>query len=123
MTSRLALAGRRILLVEDNYMIAMDMVATLREAGAALLGPASRLDQALALLHTSRDPPDFAVLDLDLHGVPSYPVADALIERGVPFLFTTGFNSDGIAARYRSYPRLEKPVRDRTLLAALATAG
>ena len=114
------LAGRRLLVVEDDYLIAVDTVDLLRSAGATVLGPAVDVQQALALL--DRETPDLAVLDLDLHGQPSYPVADLLVARGVPFVFTTGFSAEIIPAGYLRHLRLQKPVAERALLAALKTA-
>ena len=120
--SNTVLAGCRILVVEDDFLIAIDMVDVLRSAGATVVGPAADIAQAVALLDGTTALPDLAVLDLDLHGAPSYPVADLLAARGVPFVFTTGFSAEAVAAAYRSHPRLEKPVGERMLLAALQTA-
>ncbi len=110
---------RRILLVEDDYVIAMDMADMLKGFGVEVMGPAGTVAQALSLLASDPAGPDFAILDLDLHGTPSYAVADMLMTRGTPLLFITGFSADAVPARYRSCPRLEKPVGERALRAAL----
>ena len=120
--SATALAGRRVLVVEDDYMIAMDMAEMLQSAGATVIGPVGDIAQAAALLDRSAPAPDLAILDLDLLGSPSYPIADLLVARGVPFVFTTGYSAEAIALPYRSHARLEKPVGERALLAALRMA-
>ncbi len=113
------LVGCRVLVVEDDYVIAIDTVGMLEDAGAVPVGPVGWVAEALA---TASDPAvelDLAILDLDLHGTPSYPVADALAARGVPFVFTTGFSPDLIEPAYRGLVRLEKPVSAHALLRAL----
>ncbi|MGU3540569.1 response regulator [Methylobacterium sp. A54F] len=104
-----ALAGRRVLLVEDEYFIADDMRRALEERGAEVLGPVGSVDTALALIaETPRI--DGAVLDINLRDVMAYPVADRLRERGVPFLFATGYERSTIPARYADVRHCEKPV-------------
>ncbi len=113
------LAGRRVLVVEDDYVIATDTVGMLEEAGASPIGPIGWLDEALAVASDLDVQFDFAILDVDLHGVPSYQIADALQARGIPFVFATGFSLDAIGTAYSKYARLEKPVSERALLLAL----
>jgi CheY-like chemotaxis protein len=109
MTDR-TLAGCRILLVEDEYMLAEDLREEMESAGAIVLGPVPDIEGALALL--AEEPRiDGAVLDINLGGVESYPVADELLRRNVPFLFTTGYNRDAIPERYLHVSRCQKPVR------------
>ncbi len=117
MTDRLG--GLRFLVVEDDYLIATDMVDLLELMGARTIGPVGRVEDALALLEVEGDALDGAVLDLDLSGRLAYPVADALAARGLPFVFATGFAADAIDPAYRGCTRLEKPVDPRALLAAL----
>ncbi len=112
------LLGKRILVVEDDYMIAYDMVDALRAAGAVPVGPVGRMGDTLKLLRTEAAL-DGAVLDVDLHGTPSYPIADALIANGVPFVFATGFSAEALDPAYRHHPRLEKPISERALAAIL----
>lgn len=116
-----SLVGCRILVVEDDYMIGTDVVDMLTSAGAVPVGPVGRVAEALALAADGARPLDLAILDVNLHGVPSYPVADALIARGIPVVFTTGFSADAVEAAYRRHPRLEKPVSERALLQILRT--
>jgi CheY-like chemotaxis protein len=100
-----SLAGRRILLVEDEAIVSMILEDMLVELGCEIVGPASRLDQALDMLDSESF--EAVVLDLNLNGVPTYPVADALAERGVPFLFSTGYNN--LKNVYKNLPTLHKP--------------
>jgi CheY-like chemotaxis protein len=108
----------RILVVEDEMLVAMNIEDMLLELGHEVAGLASRLGPALALARESRF--DAAMLDVNLAGEPSFPVADLLIERGLPFLFATGYGRQGIEARYRDYPLLQKPFRTADLEQALA---
>ncbi len=102
------LAGCRVLLVEDEYFLAHEMRRALEESGAEVLGPAGRVEEALALIEgTGRI--DAAMLDLNLRDVMAFPVADALRERGVPFVFTTGYDQAMLPERYSGVRRLEKP--------------
>jgi CheY-like chemotaxis protein len=93
-----------ILVVEDEYFIADDMAKALEQLGADVVGPARNQGEALALL-SSGEGIDAAVHDINLRGLTVFPIADALIEQGVPFVFVAGyarFSSDKI-------PRWEKP--------------
>ena len=116
----MSLNGRHVLVVEDDYVIATDILDMLTTAGAVPVGPIGWEDEALALVTDAKVALDLAILDIDLHGTPSYRIADALTARRVPLVFATGFNSEAVAQAYRTYPRLEKPVSQRALLAALA---
>ena len=115
-----ALQGRRVLLVEDEFLIASDLVRLLRQQGAEVLGPASSVRAALDLLQTAVQGPDGAVLDVNLRGEMAFPVADALHARGVPFVFATGYTADMIPARYASVPCCEKPFEGPEIVRALA---
>lgn len=103
------LDGKVILVVEDEYFIAAELCRSLETAGVRVLGPAGRLGDALDLIAQS-DHIDGALVDLSLHGVTAFPVADALAERCVPFLFVTGYDDAAIPERYRSVPHYQKPV-------------
>jgi DNA-binding response OmpR family regulator len=85
---------RRILLVEDEPMIAFALEDMVLELGFDVVGPAHRLSEALALAADAEV--DAAVLDVNLNDVPSFPVADLLRERGIPFLFATGYAEGGV---------------------------
>jgi DNA-binding response OmpR family regulator len=110
-----ALTGRRILLVEAEAIVSMVLEDMLTELGCEVVGPASDLEQALEMLEA--DSFDAVVLDLNLNGLPSYPVADALAQRGVPFLFSTGY--DNLKNGYRNLPTLQKPYGQEQLGAKL----
>src|SRR3954467_14286390 len=88
-----SLRGRCLLVVEDEYLIAADLTASLESLGVEVIGPAASVEEALALVHNSSDRIDGAVLDINLRNERVYPVADVLIERGVPFVFTTGYDA------------------------------
>jgi CheY-like chemotaxis protein len=108
----------RILIVEDEMLVAMNIEDMLLELGHEVAGLASRLGPALALAREGRF--EAAMLDVNLAGEASFPVADILIERGIPFLFATGYGRQGIEERYRDRPILQKPFRAAELGAALA---
>ncbi len=122
MQQDIALAGRRILIVEDEFLVAEYLGEILRSAGAEVLGPVGRVPEALAFLRSETGPLDAVVLDVNLHGQPSFPIADELVRRGIRFVFTTGYDGRAIEPAYRDYPRCEKPFREEALLAALSPA-
>ncbi|MDB5693067.1 MAG: CheY-like receiver [Alphaproteobacteria bacterium] len=107
----------RILIVEDEMLVAMNIEDMLLELGHEVAGIASRLEPALALAREGGF--DVAMLDVNLAGDRSFPVADLLIARGIPFVFATGYGPEGIDAEYRDQPVLQKPFRARDLAAAL----
>ena len=88
------LAGRRILIVEDEALVAMLVEDALLDAGAEVIGPVATVAEAMALLDAGS--PDGAVLDLNLAGETSTPVADLLAARGVPFVVATGYGAEGL---------------------------
>jgi CheY-like chemotaxis protein len=112
------LNGRRILVVEDEYFVADDLVQALTRLGADVLGPVPTRDEALELLATA-GPIDLAVLDINLEDEAVYPVADLLAIQGVPFLFATGYSQALVPAQYRHVPRWEKPFDPQTFAQAL----
>jgi CheY-like chemotaxis protein len=109
-----ATAGLRILLVEDEAMVAMIIEDTLNDLGCEILGPMSSIERALAAAQTT-ERIDGAFLDVNLRGELVYPVAEALEARGVPFAFVTGYGEQGIAERFRSAPVLTKPFLPETV--------
>ena len=114
------LDGRRILLVEDEYLIAVETKRWLEAAGARVIGPFPRVEPALDHLEIE-GAPDAAVLDVNLgDGEWVYPVADRLGAVGVPYLFVTGDVRVEDDPAYRDRPRLEKPVLDDELVRAVA---
>lgn len=91
-------------------MLAADLQDELASAGAIILGPVGDLAAALALI-ASEPEIDGAVLDINLDGELSYPIADELLRRAVPLLFTTAYSADAIPERYRQIARCQKPIR------------
>ncbi len=121
MNSRtLLLAGRRILIVEDDFLVARVLVDLLEDAGAQIAGPIGSLDEAIRFLESDMQPLDAAVLDVNLHGRKSYPIADILAARRVGFVFATGYGAGILQEKYQRHPRCEKPFDQAGLLAALA---
>jgi CheY-like chemotaxis protein len=115
-----SLAGRRILVVEDEYIIAVEVKRWLLAAGCDVLGPVPSVDQALDLVEDRR--PDAAVLDVNLgDGCTAYPIADKLSELGVPYLLATGDVRVADTSVYRHRPRLEKPYLQSELVRALTS--
>jgi CheY-like chemotaxis protein len=115
------LTGRRILVVEDELMIAMLVEDMLTDLGCSVVGPAHALADALAL---ARSEPgiDAALLDVNLGGQPVFAVADALREMGVPAIFSTGYGDAGLRDVDRGAPVLQKPFRAGDLARALNEA-
>jgi DNA-binding LytR/AlgR family response regulator len=122
MEAATALLGRRILIVDDDYLIALVVIDFLEEAGAEILGPLGQADEAIAFIEANGTAIDGAVLDVNLHGAKSYPVADALEAHEIGFIFATGYGADALDGDYRKYPRCEKPFNELTLVATLAKA-
>lgn len=119
MTEKQALlAGRRVLIVEDEYLVADDVAAALRAAGAAVVGPFGSLRAAERALTDERF--DCAVLDVNLRGEHSAPIARSLDAAGVPTLLVTGYSRDALPEALQAAPRLEKPMAVREVPAALA---
>ena len=112
-----ALAGRRVLLVEDEAVIAFAVEDMLGELGVAVVGPAFRLDEAIELAQAEAI--DAAILDVNLNDQRSYAVADELARRGVPFLFATGYAEAGVQWTGHEVPLLAKPYRQEQIAAAL----
>lgn len=114
-----------VLVVEDEYLLAEDLQHALTRAGATVLGPVPDVAEALALIAAGARI-DMAVLDLNLRGDIAFPVADALLARGVPFALSTGYDERWLPARFAAVPRLEKPFKVERLaerLAPLRSAG
>jgi CheY-like chemotaxis protein len=99
--------GRRILVVEDEFLIRMLLEDMLTDLGYELVGVAGRVDEALELAKTKDF--DLAILDVNLDGHDVYPVADLIGKRGLPFMFVTGYGGRGLPDTYRDRPTLQKP--------------
>jgi CheY-like chemotaxis protein len=112
------LSGRRILVVEDEMLILMMIEVILADLGCESVTAAATINQAITLI--DEEVFDAAMLDVNLKGSNSYPVADALVARGVPFFFSTGNNGLHMMDRYNDTPVLRKPFRDEDLAAIFA---
>ena len=110
----LPLAGKRILLVEDEYYIADDLKRTLHGAGAAVVGPFSTVAKAREAV--DHDGFDYAVIDLNLNGEDGGQIADLLIEKGKSVAIATGYGLNSIPERFSEVPRIEKPFDPPALL-------
>ena len=108
------LRGLRILIVEDESLILLTIQDIVEELGCEVVGTAIQAEKAIATI--CGRPVDVALLDVNLgEDRTSYPVADALAVRGIPFAFVTGYGSGGVRAGYQDRPVLSKPVDQRSL--------
>ncbi|HYE28649.1 MAG TPA: response regulator [Allosphingosinicella sp.] len=112
------LAGKRILIVEDEPIIAMLLEDMLRDFGCEVVGPVLRLAEARATALDERL--DGAILDVNLGDGPSFSVAAILAGRGIPFCFSTGYGESAVPPEFGSAPVLQKPYRQDVLAAHLA---
>ena len=115
------LVKRRVLVAEDEYMIAEEIATTLGDAGAVVLGPVPGVAEALRLL-AAESRIDAALLDVNLGGEAIWPVVNALLARGVPVVLASGYDASAIPATYAGLPRCEKPATGRDLARALVRA-
>lgn len=109
--------GRRVLVVEDEALVAMLVEDALLDAGFTVIGPAATVEEAMNFLATER--PDAVVLDLNLAGETSTPVADALASRGIPYVIATGYGASGLPAGHQQAMVLAKPYDPSELTAML----
>ena len=115
------MSNRRALVVEDEVLVGMLIEEMLRELGYEIAGLSTHLDQAVTLARTAQF--DVALLDINLNGRQSFPVADAVRARGLPILFATGYGSRIVPEPYRNAPILQKPFSLEELKGALQRAG
>lgn len=118
--SKRELSNRKVLVVEDEMIIAMLIEDMLDEFGCKLVGPATNVPRALELI--AKESIDVAVLDLNLDGKDTYAIADALQRKNVPFIFATGYGSAGLRQEYGNRPVLQKPFPASDLETALTEA-
>jgi CheY-like chemotaxis protein len=112
--------GKRVLVVEDELMIRMLLQDMLLDLGHTLAGEAGRIDEALTLARHGDF--DVAILDVNLNGEPITPVVDILVERGLPFVFATGYGQRGVPESHRTIPILQKPFQAEALARAIEAA-
>lgn len=112
-----SLEALRILVVEDDYMIAREVADELTRHGAQVIGPVPSVEGALAALDSGAV--DVALLDINLNGQPSFPVADELRRVGIPFMFASGYATGSIPEAYRSVRLFEKPFRTEDLVQSI----
>jgi CheY-like chemotaxis protein len=111
-------AGPWILVVEDEYFLARELVGALGRHGLKVIGPVAEVGEALAIVASGRQI-DGAVLDINLHNETIFPLADLLREKSIPFVFATGYEQSAIPAAYADVPRWQKPFEYEQLAAAL----
>jgi CheY-like chemotaxis protein len=99
--------SRRVLIVEDEGMVAMLLEDMLADLGHQVVARAVTVQEATNFIGTVDI--DFAILDVNLNGERTYSLAETLTARGIPFAFSTGYANDGIEPRWRSAPALQKP--------------
>ena len=108
------LSGCRVLIVEDEYFLAADLQAALKSLGANVIALVGDLDEALDLLANGGF--DIAVVDINLRGRLAFSIAERLQQRGIPFVFATGYGADQIPAQFADVIRWEKPFEQQELL-------
>ncbi len=114
-----AATGKGVLIVEDEPLLGAALDAALRRAGCRIVGPAGTLTAALMLAREARY--DAALLDINLRGELSYPVAELLVARAIPFAFLTGYTLTMLPAAFQKYLLIQKPVLAGTIPGICAT--
>ena len=115
------LKDRRILVIEDESLVAMLLETVLEDLGCLPVGPASSVDEGLRLI-SDEAVLDGALLDVNVAGRQVFPAADALKARGVPFVFSTGYGEGGLPDEWRGHPTIQKPFTEATVRSALMSA-
>ena len=115
-----AFAGRRVLVVEDESLVAMLLETILEDMGCIPVGPASTVDEGLRM--AADEAVDAALLDVNVAGRQVFPVAQLLKDRGVPFIFSSGYGEGGLPDEWRGQPTLQKPFTEAAVREALMAA-
>lgn len=116
-----SLSGLRVLIVDDEFLVAHHLQSVLEENGGTVVGPVGSIDDALKVVGSQ--PMDGALLDANLNGVSSAPIADALVAAKVPFVVVTGYGNLKLAnAAMNAAPRIAKPLDEFALVKAVAIA-
>ncbi|HEY0598548.1 response regulator [Brevundimonas sp.] len=116
-----AFAGRRVLIVEDESLVAMLLETILEDMGCIPVGPAATVDEGLRMAMDG-ERVDAALLDVNVAGKQVFPIAQALKDRGVPFVFSTGYGEGGLPDEWRGQPTLQKPFTEAAVRDALMAA-
>jgi CheY-like chemotaxis protein len=112
------MVAKRILVVEDEFLIALDIAGVLEQAGLAVVGPAATVNEALAAIE--REEVHGALLDAHLAGEPVSRIADALKARSIPFAFVSGYGREQLPQGHRAAPLVKKPFTGKDLLTVVA---
>jgi CheY-like chemotaxis protein len=115
-----AVSRLQILVVEDESMVAMMIEDMLEDLGHKVIATSGRMPDASKLVSDASA--DLAILDVNLNGEETYPLADSLAARAIPFIFATGYGSSGIKAEWSGVPVLQKPFQSRELAEAISLA-
>ena len=116
-----ALRDRRILVVEDEYLIATTLSEQLEGVGSIVVGPVPSVERAIKAIESNPEI-DAAILDINLGGAMAYPVADALLARNIPFIFTSGYEDGALRTRYPQIKNCPKPYLFLEMERVLASA-
>jgi DNA-binding response OmpR family regulator len=114
------LSGLKILVVEDEYFLADEICSALKQAGAAIVGPAPTLGKGLTLARETAGL-DFAILDINLHGESAIEIARTLRERSIGFLFATGYDTEVLPEEFHDVPHFSKPSDGLALMQQLGS--
>ncbi len=114
-------SGRRVLIVEDESLVAMLLETILADLGCDVVGPESNIEDGLNIA-SGTAPLDAALLDVNVAGQEIFPVAEALKARGVPFVFSTGYGEAGLPEHWRGNPTVQKPFTEGAIRDALMAA-
>lgn len=110
-------ASRRVLVVEDEAMVALMLEDVLVELGYAIVGPVAKLERALETAR--REKLDAAILDVNLNGAEAYGIAEVLAARDIPFAFVTGYGKRGLREPWRDRPVVQKPFQTQDVQAVM----
>ena len=115
------LHGLRVLVIEDEPIIALMLEDVLSELGCGVVGPASSLQQAFDIVHSQKDI-DVAILDVRLGEQSAFPIANELAKRGTPLVFSSGMGAEGLPHEWRGHPAILKPATLADVAAGLQQA-
>lgn len=116
-----ALSGRRVLVIEDESLVAMLLETILEDLGCTVIGPVSNIDDGL-IAAQGTEGLDVGLLDVNVAGREVFPVAEALIARNIPVVFSTGYGESGLPPHWRGRPTIQKPFTENTIRDALIRA-